>query len=717
MPAVITSKLNPVKTKVPWGSVWGGCAIVLVGCVAYAHSFSGPFVFDDHSAVTHNLTIRQLWPIGPVLHPPANGSPVTGRPVANLSLAINYAVSGQRVLGYHAFNFLVHVLAGLTLFGIVRRTLATGSKRRLPWSASLQKLPPISIALAVAAVWTAHPLQTESVTYISGRTESLMGLLYLLTLYCFIRATDCPEAEAGARRPRPTMWTQLWSGLAIAACLVGMAVKEVMATAPLMVLLYDRTFIAGNFRDAWRGRRNFYLILASTWLLLAWLVADAGGRGGTAGFDTDVPWWRYAEVQGAAILHYVRLAFWPHPLVVDYGYDFGGSRSVLVAEGLIVVALLAATVLALWRKPLPGFIGAWFFVILAPSSSVIPVATELVAERRMYLPLAALCVLAVVGVYHLLGRKSTVVLIGVTIGLALLTIRRNDDYRSDEALWRATVQAIPGNAGAHNNLGGVLLKAGNLQAAIMEFKTTLTLNPLLPGAHNNLGMALAQDHQWAAARAQYEEALQLVPIYDAARRNLAALFLQLEMWPEAIAQYQEVLRLQPGEAKAHHLLALALDRAGRLSESAAEYEQALRIDPRAAVVHYDLGNLLVRNRRLPEAIEQFKEAIRLDPDYAEAIANLGGALLETGQLLEAMAQYQSALQYKPDLVEARINLGSVLLRLGRPEDAIASYRAALRLSPDSSTAHHNFGVALRSIGRLEEAAAQFEMASRLKEGR
>jgi len=705
--------------KIEWSCVWGGCAIVLAGCIAYAHSFSGPFVFDDGASIKENPTIQHLWPLGPVLSPPANGSPVTGRPAVNLSLAINYGLGGTRVWGYHAFNLLVHLLAGLTLFGIVRRTLAALPKPRLAPTVGPKQMSPNAVALAAAMIWTVHPLQTESVTYVSGRTESLMGLFYLLTLYCFIRATEAQEPPAGVAglAKSPAVPARLWLGLAIAACLAGMAAKEVMVTAPFIVLLYDRTFVSGSLRAAWRRRRNFYLLLGSTWLLLFWLVAGAGTRGGTAGFNTRVPWWRYAEIQGQAIAHYLRLSFWPHPLVIDYGTDFVGPPGELLACGLVVVALLAATLVALWRRPVLGFLGAWFFAILAPSSSVIAVATELVAEHRMYLSLAAVCVLAVVALQDLLGGKSFVVWIGLAAGLILLTIQRNEDYRSAVALWRATVQAAPGNAAAHNDLGGALLAGGSPEAAIPEFNEALRLNPLQTGTYNNLGLAYGKENRVEEAVAQYEAALRLAPAYEDARRNLAAALLKLGRLPEAIAQFAEVLRREPGNADAHKDLALALDKAGQLPEAIAEYKEALRINPRDAEVHYDFGNLLLRGRQLLDAIEEFKEAVRLRPGYAEARDNLGGALLETGRPQEAIVQYQEALRLKPDLVEARVNLGSALLETNRPEDAIASYRAALLIRPDYAAAHHDLGVALRSVGRFEEAAAQFDLASQLEAGR
>lgn len=699
--------------KIDWVALGGGCAILLAGLLAYARSGSGPLVFDDQATIADNPTLRHLWPLGLVLRPLANGSPVTGRPLVNLSLAINYALGGTGVRGYHAVNLFLHLLAGLTLFGIARRTLSALPRPSPVRADGRTELPPTLGALAAALIWTVHPLQTESVTYISGRTESLVGVFYLATLYSFVRATESRKnAAAGPGWP-----ARLWLGLTVAFSFAGMAAKEVMATAPFIVLLYDRTFVAGGFREAWRKRRGFYLLLGSSWLWLAWLVAGAAARGGTVGFHTGVPWWRYAEIQGQAIAHYLRLSFWPHPLMLDYGSDFVGPAGVLLRDGVVVAGLLAASVIALWRRPPLGFLGAWFFAILAPSSSVVPVATELVAEHRMYLPLAAVCLLAIVGLYRLLGSKSCLVWIGVTMGLSLLTARRNQDYRSAESLWRAAVRAAPGNAWAHNNLGGVLLASGNRRTAILEFNRALQLDPLAAGTHNNLGLALAQENRLEEAMVQYEEAVHLAPTYPAARENLAAALLKFGRLPEAIAQYREALRLRPGEAEPHHNLALALDKAGWLPEALAEYREALRLHTGSAKVHYDLGNVLVRLRRLPEAIVEFEDAVRIQPDYAEARGNLGGALLQTGRLKEAVMQYQEALRLKPGLVEAYVNLGSAFLEQGRPDEAIASYRAAVRLRSDYSVAHYDLGVALRSVGKLEEAAVQFETASRLQAGR
>ena len=159
--------------------------IIAAGIWAYHNSFRGPFIFDDVPAIVENATIRHLWPPWQPLMPPRNiSTTVQGRPIVNLSLAINYALNGFRVWGYHALNLATHIGAGLVLFGIARRTLRQPRlQQRFGEAAEM-------LALAIAILWVVHPLQTESVTYVVQRAESLMGLFYLLTLYGFIRGAE-----------------------------------------------------------------------------------------------------------------------------------------------------------------------------------------------------------------------------------------------------------------------------------------------------------------------------------------------------------------------------------------------------------------------------------------------------------------------------------------------------------------------------------------------
>lgn len=451
-----------------------GGLVILAGFGAYHNTFSAPFVFDSPMSITGNPTIRRLWPIWPVLSPASNLT-VGGRPIANLSLAINYAISGEAVWSYHALNLAIHLLAGLVLFGLVRRTLSQPRLRARFGDAAL------TLACAAAGLWLLHPLQTESVTYVIQRTESLAGLFYLLTLYGFIRATgSCgetgsPAARIGdhARRPRAGVG---WLAFSFAACLLGMATKEIMVSAPLLVLVYDRTFVSGGFRAALRQRRRYYFALAATWILLGWLVASTHNRGGTAGFDSGLSPAIYLLSQCYAIVVYLKLSFWPHPLVFDYGLGVIAHAADVWPQAVLLGAMAGGTAIALRRRSPVGFVGLWFFAILAPSSSVVPVGSQTMAEHRMYLPLAAIVVLAVTCLHASLGRRSLVLWPALAIALGGLTVQRNDVYRSDLALWRDTVAKRPLNPRARYDLGIAFSDRGQYAEAIPQYEEALRLD-------------------------------------------------------------------------------------------------------------------------------------------------------------------------------------------------------------------------------------------------
>jgi Flp pilus assembly protein TadD len=574
--------------------VLAASAVLAISVIAvYCRTFSVPLLFDDNPSIENNPTIRHL---GTAFWPPT-GTTVSGRPILNFSLAVNYALSGTHVWSYHALNLAIHVLAGLTLFGILRHAIAGRAEAA-------------ALAFSGALLWALHPLQTESVTYIAQRAESLMGLLYLLTLYGFIRG-----AEAGGTGGRP------WFAFSTAACLLGMGTKEVMVAAPIVVLLYDRTFLAGAFRRAWRLRRGPYLALASTWLVPLVFTLFAGGKGGTAGLGNGVPWWRYALTQLPAILHYLRLCLWPHPLVFDYGDALVHPSPGLVIPALAVAGLVAATAWALVRRPAIGFLGAAFLLTLAPSSSIVPVVTQTVAEHRMYLPSIAVIVLAAAAMHRWTGRAALPLCLLLAACLGVSTFERNGDYRTEEGIWADTVAKRADNERAHNNLGIAYLKdAGRWDDAIAQFRESLRLNGDYVEARNNLGYALqAVPGRLGDAVLQFREAIRQKPDYADAHYNLANALDSLGRTPEAVAQYREALRLRPDFIAAHCNLGLSLSSLGRSQEAIDEYREALRLKPNDAAILYDLAFELLRiPGHADEAIANLREVVRLQPENAAA---------------------------------------------------------------------------------------------------
>jgi Flp pilus assembly protein TadD len=524
--------------------------LVLAGVIAYSNSFSGPFIFDDIPSTIDNPHIKHLWPLTEAMTA-VSQTATAGRPVPTLSLTLNYAFGGFNVWGYHAVNLALHILAALTLFGLMRRTLADETNG-------------LWLAGSVALLWELHPLNTESVTYVVQRTELFVGLFLLLTLYCLARG---------------------WHVAAIVACALGMGSKEVMAGAPIIALLYDYVFLSKSWRKVWDERKWVHLGLALTWIVLIGEIA-AGSRQTTVGFEfANLGAWDYLKTQCSVILHYLRLCVWPSPLVIDYqDWPIAKGSVLTIVPAWVLLALASATLWLLFKRPRAGFLGACFFIILAPSSSFVPIASEIVAERRMYLPLAAVVGLIVIGGYFLvrqvLPQMAALILVGiVSVVFAAVTYQRNLDYRSELAIWEDGASKRPGNPRAHENLGLAFKAVGKDDEAMKHFQIALRLFPGYADAMSNVGALLGFKGRGAEAIPYFVNALKKNPKHVDARFNLAVARHGLGNLDEAEKGYRELLKDVPTHIGAHNNLAGIFLSRGKTAEAIAEWNEVLRLDP------------------------------------------------------------------------------------------------------------------------------------------
>jgi hypothetical protein len=424
--------------------IWQGWPLIfalICGAAAYSNSLSGPFIFDDIDAMHSIAQGKKDIP-----------TTLSGRPVLRLTFDLDYGVGGTNVRIYHLTNLLIHLACGAVLFGIVRRNLSEPSF----WHGSFEHSSHW-LAGAVTALWLVHPLNTEAVTYVVQRAESLAGLFYLLVIYCVVRD---------------------WKWGAVIGCVLGIATKEMVVTAPIMALLYDRTFISGSLKAALKRRKWMYLALAATWLTL---TISFGARGKSVGNILPID---YAMTELGVIAHYIALAVWPARLVLDY-YDWpiAHSANQISVGGWLVLVATILTIIALWRQPWLGFLGAWFFGILAPSSSLVPVFTEIAAEHRMYLPVIAIVLLMVVGGWRLLSRGMLGAWIAAAlfmislVALSARTYLHNAQYQNADMIWEDTIASRPNNPRAHFNLGYERVHAGDVEGAIPEFERALEIEP------------------------------------------------------------------------------------------------------------------------------------------------------------------------------------------------------------------------------------------------
>lgn len=600
----------------------------------YGPAISVPWVFDDRATIFSNDSILSLWPLvgiskpGP-LNPPGE-LPTSGRPLVNLTFAINYYFGEFNPAGYHAVNITMHFLSSLFIWAIVRRTLW------LPYFGGRYDRNGGWLASIVAVLWALHPLQTEAVIYVTQRTELQMALCYLATLYC------CMRYWAAQGTPKST----LWLSLAVVASLAGMASKEVMVSAPLIALLFDRTFISGSLGSALMRSWRLYLSLAATWLLLLALNASAPHSDAT-GFALGVSgpmWWL---TQSKVFFMYLKLVFWPWPLLFHYSMPylktFGESWTYVIP--LLLMGL--ATLWLLWKNRPLGFLGTWFFALLSPTF-VIPIVTEIAAERRMYLPLLLPVIIVVLGGYHLIvwtTRKQEAVptaesdrasLLGIGMPAVLLAFvyclvssLRLGAYTSELNLWTEVVTAQPGNSMAHHALGAY---------------------------YQNLG----DDDN-------------------------------------AIAEFQEAIRLNPDAAQVHYMLALLLQKHGRNDEAVAHFAEAVRVIPKSPALWNDLGvGQYVANRN-EDAVASFHKVLALDPNFWKAYRNLAAAYWKLDRRQEALDAYESALQLRPDAVEVYIDLAKALKANKEPDKSAETLKRGLEVA--------------RSIGDAENAERINQMLS------
>ncbi len=659
-----------------------GLGLVALAFALYANALPAPPVFDDPATLAHARRLADSPGLALLLSREADtGETTSGRPFLTLIFALNHALGGGRPAAFRAVNIALHALAAFVLFAALQRVLVR------PRFAAATRRAALPLAAAIAGLWLVHPLQTQSVTYLSQRAESQAGLLLLMAVSCFLCA---------AESARPVRWL----AASVLAAGLGAATKETAVVAPVLVLLLDRTIVAGSFAAAWRSRGRYYLVLtAVTWTVAAALALASQGRGGTAGFDAGVGVRDYLFTQAGAVITYLGLAIWPADLTFDYGTPLTTRfAEALPALGLVAVLGLVS-VRSCWRGSALGLMGVVFFLLLAPSSSVVPVASQTMAEHRMYLPLAAPLAAGILALHSALGPRAYLVIAGVGIALAGLTGARNLTYRSEPALWADTTRKAPDNARAWHNLGLAELRAGHASIAEQHLSRSATLNPGVADTHYNLGISRARQGRTAAALAAYERAVALRPAHAAAWTNLGGALLTLGRTHDARQALDRALQLQPDRAEAHANLA---DLLLQLGEPAAAHHHALtalRLDGGQMEAHLHAGNACAALGRLAEARGHFEGAVRLRPDDSRARNNLANALLELDRPEEAITHYRKAVELAPAFFDPRRNLALLLLHLGRPTEALPHLEVLLQLQPENPEIARALGAARAAAPR------------------
>jgi tetratricopeptide (TPR) repeat protein len=651
-------------------------------------------------------------------------------------------------MGYHVANILIHIFTGIFLYFLIKTILSLpllhpGDERHV-W-----------IPFFTALIWVVHPIQTQSVTYIVQRMNSLSAMFYVLSLLLYIKARLATETTR--------IWT-LYSGCILAG-LLSVGSKEITATLPFFIFLFEWYFFQ-DLKLAWFKKRFFPL--AGLLILLALLTLIFLGSHpfekilhGYRAFDFTLTQRLLTEFR--VVIYYISLLIFPLPSRLNLDHDFPLSNSlfdppttllsILAVAGLIGLSVYLAkskesrtkvgtssnekannplefkppnprnghlSSFKAWSMPffsrnhLLSFCILWFFGNLVIESSVI--ALDIIFEHRTYLPSMLAILMFVMLVYRLKNPKwlRIGILCTITLIFSYWTHERNNIWRNEVTLWRDCVIKSPQKARPHYNLGTSLSTEGKTSEAIHHYLEAIRIKPNYAEAHGNLGVDLMNQGNIQEAILRYREALRIKPDYAKANYNLGFALLKLSEFEEAIVHFREALRIDPQYAKAHHNWGLALVNQSKHKEAIPHFTEALSLNPEDSRSHNNLGAALYNQGKFNEAIHHYREALRIQPEFEEAQTNLGAALHKSGNPEKAIEYYSGLLRTKPDYAEAHYKLGVILAEQGRIEEAVDHYFEALRIKPDYEEVHYNLGTLLYRQRKYKEAVVHYSEALRLK---
>jgi tetratricopeptide (TPR) repeat protein len=713
---------SPLISRFNRDWLWG-LLLVLAVILVYQPVWHAGYIWDDEAHVTANpcvigpLGLKEIWTTGAW----------RSFPLVITTFWVEHALWGLAPLPYHLVNVFQHAACAVLLWRVLRRLQVPGA-----WFG--------------AALWALHPLQVESVAWISEMKNTQSCLFFLATILFFLRWLKGRDCEGKTGGTSDYALTLICTALALAS-------KSSTLVLPV-VLVLCAWWVEGRW--PWRHLpRLLPIILMSVVSAAITLWPQASDLAASADAPLPRSWPERLITAGDAFWFYLGKLLWPHPLITIYPrwqIDAGRLISYLPLLAAMVVLLF------LWLKRetrfRPGFFAlAYFLVVLSPFLGLIDQSFwrySFVEDHLQYL--AGMGPLALVGaglVWLTEGTRARTpwlqagLCAGVLLVLGSLSWQRAWAYESEETLWTDTLAKNPDCWLGDNNLGRARFLEGRVDEAMALYQKALELNPNYAESQYNLGVAFFQKGQDDLAISHYQMALKIDPYFAKGHWNLGIALFQQGRVDEAFAQFKRALEINPYEADARNNFGNALMQMGRVEEAVEQYQKSVEITPNNASTYTNLGAALLQKGEIDQAIVQFRKALALDPRNDLADYCLGLAFSKKGQVDEAIAAYQQALAINPNNALAQNNLaalvqktqpdlaptpappnpnpaqahlqrGYALLQKGAVDEAIAEYQKALAINPDYAEAHNNLGSALGQKGELAAAVVQFQEALRLK---
>ena len=591
-------------------------SLALLVILIYANTLGSPFIFDSRNNIESNPHIRISKITLNDLTEAAFKSPAKQRPLSNISFALNYYLHGYNVVGFHVVNILIHISTGFLLYLFVKTTFCTPALRsrygNYMW-----------ISFFTAAVWMVHPLQTQSVSYIVQRMNSLSAMFYILSILLYARFRL-------SRQQRNKGW--LFSGCILSG-IIALASKQIAATLPVFIIAYEWYF----FRDLDLKWLKNHIWLLTGCLLLAAVVALAllgsnpldGILEGYKGRDFTLT--QRLLTESRVVIFYLSQLLWPHPSRLNLDHDFALSNSLLdpmttFFSIFTIAALIGLAVVTAKKQRLLSFCIVWFFGNLVIESSILPL--EIIFEHRVYLPSMMFSLIVVLFVYRWVKptwMQAVLLCAMVTVG-AVWTYERNTVYSDRITFWQDCVDKSPRKARPYNNLGVALADQGYQDEAIKKYRKALQIDPHYQDPVANIGLSLAEQGKMEESITQFLKALEINPKDYKTLNNLGASLIVVDRHAEAVQYLSEAITLDPYYAQAHNNLGVGLQHQGRIEQAIGHFKTAVQLDPDYTRAYNSLGIILANQGRFEEAIEQFSAALKVNPAYKSARLNLEKSL-------------------------------------------------------------------------------------------
>jgi tetratricopeptide (TPR) repeat protein len=598
---------------------------------------------------------------------------------------------------FRVFNLVLHILNGLLVFAVFRSIFR--SPDACVGTEDGRLFGNTAAAFFGALLFAVHPLNTESVNYISCRSNVLATTFYLAGVWLFVWYSG----SGAARRRR----TALYAG-SLGCFVLGLLTKEIVITLPAILVLLDilvlnpdaKPFALETLKTLFRRHAAFWMVAGvHIFLVFAIGLKPMYERRGVLS---------NLLIQTKAMVFYLRLLVFPRGLSISHGFDMEGVMNAAFWVSLLVIG---GVLFLAWklrgRCGLLSFAILWYFITLLPTSSVLALNVP-VNEHRAYLPAVgfAAAVAFLLGLITTkageasarlrsaptLGRrgqalsKLAVPLFAVVVGIfSVAVFMRNQTWKTPIIIWEDAVKKYPLNAHAHENLGLEYIHIEELEKAEREFLLAIRhggAGKMLAKSHNGLGAVFDRKEDYESAVEHYMRSIELNPRAMEPYYNLGIAYGNLGRWAESVEACKQAIRLRPGYAEAHLNLGFAYGKLGRNAEEVEAYEQTIRLKPDLAEAHYNLGGAYCNLGRWAEAIEACKQAIRLRPGYAEAHYNLGLAYVNLGRNAEAIEVYKQAIRLRPGYAKAHLNLGIVYSILNRRGDALEEYKILKELDKE-----------------------------------